>query len=178
MRPALSDTVCFFGLSRDSAGNAIPVVLQRQQSPPKPIEHQCRFNEGNRRVFDQTSLMLSWQYAKGCLCQNSPSFCLTGWHTLACFDTEECCMGNRVGFFRGSGAGGPWLALLRPRRRRRIEAISCRRTCRWRWRRPRGAGRLAAVDRPGTAQICETGPRSTTCVGKGWLMAGVCKCRR
>ena len=40
---------------------------------------------------------------------------------------------------------------------------------------PTGPDSFAAPDRYGTAQICETGPNSTTCVGKGWIAAGICK---
>ena len=40
---------------------------------------------------------------------------------------------------------------------------------------PRGPDGFVSVDDGGTKQICETGPSSTTCVGKGWIMAGVCK---
>ena len=40
---------------------------------------------------------------------------------------------------------------------------------------PTGPDGFAAPDDGGTAQICETGPNSTTCVGKGWLAAGICK---
>jgi hypothetical protein len=40
---------------------------------------------------------------------------------------------------------------------------------------PPGPDSFAAPNRDGTAQICETGPNSTTCVGKGWIAAGICK---
>ncbi len=40
---------------------------------------------------------------------------------------------------------------------------------------PTGPDSFAVPDRGGTAQICETGPNSTTCVGKGWIAAGICK---
>ena len=38
-----------------------------------------------------------------------------------------------------------------------------------------GANDFASIDDGGTKQICETGPSSTTCVGKGWIAAGLCK---
>ena len=38
---------------------------------------------------------------------------------------------------------------------------------------PRGPGDLTGV--VGDQQACEQGAGSTTCVWKGWLMAGVCK---
>ena len=40
---------------------------------------------------------------------------------------------------------------------------------------PGGPDSFANPERGGPAQFCETGPSSTTCVGKGWLAAGVCK---